>query len=345
MKIVAMIPARLESKRVKRKNIRILGNKPLIMYCIDGVKFYKRHSTFSSDSSTNDEFVLDFITNIDCDILVQILPTSPFITPEEIIEFTNILKEGTVDTLISTKDVQIGCVYKCVSVNFEENKPLPPSQELEPVKAYATSLMGWNTEVFAHNMMKYNCGYHGPSGKKDYFTLKGFSTIDIDNEEDFVLAEAVLSSFKKIVKPRYYEQKNERSEVDVPSILKLDGVVENDFSKENLRLSKIREIIDTSPKDISWSRRIVNTENNSATLISQLPGEGNRRHYHDDWNEWWFILDGEWEWEIEGEKIRIVKNDFVFIEKNKWHKITAVGDRPAVRLAVSRADVKHIYQD
>ena len=33
----------------------------------------------------------------------------------------------------------------------------------------------------------------------------------------------------------------------------------------------------------------------------------------------------------------------MFIEKNKKHKITAAGQESAIRLAVSRADVPHIY--
>ena len=88
---------------------------------------------------------------------------------------------------------------------------------------------------------------------------------------------------------------------------------------------------------------IINTENNSATLISQLPGEGNRLHYHPDWNEWWYIVEGEWDWEIEGEIFRVKKGDVVFIEKNKLHRITAVGNKPAVRLAVSIDLMPHIY--
>ena len=90
---------------------------------------------------------------------------------------------------------------------------------------------------------------------------------------------------------------------------------------------------------------MVNTESNSATIISQLPGEGNRRHHHPDWNEWWYILDGEWEWEIEGKKHIVKKDDIVFIEKNKKHKITASGSKPATRLAVSRGDVAHVYEE
>ena len=133
-----------------------------------------------------------------------------------------------------------------------------------------------------------------------------------------------------------------RIEVDVPSILKKDGVEKNDLHNCNNEIVSLPNIIEKNGKS-SWSKRLVNTENNSATLISQMPGEGNRRHYHPDWNEWWYIVDGEWEWEIEGEVKRVKKGDVVFIEKNRLHKITSVGNKPAIRLAVSREDVEHIY--
>ena len=35
MKIVAMIPARLGSTRVKNKNLRLINNKPLIQYAVE----------------------------------------------------------------------------------------------------------------------------------------------------------------------------------------------------------------------------------------------------------------------------------------------------------------------
>ena len=79
------------------------------------------------------------------------------------------------------------------------------------------------------------------------------------------------------------------------------------------------------------------------TIICQLPGEGNRRHYHPDWNEWWYIYEGEWEWEIEGEKKIVKEGDIVFMEKNRVHKITASGSKRAIRFAVSRSDVAHVF--
>lgn len=133
-------------------------------------------------------------------------------------------------------------------------------------------------------------------------------------------------------------------EVDVPSILVKDGVMNNDLHSSNKGVVNIEDILRDSPSP-SWSKRIIDTDSNSATLICQNPGEGNREHYHPDWNEWWYIIDGSWEWQIEGETVIISKGDIVLIEKGKLHKITAVGDKPAIRLAVSRADVDHVYPD
>lgn len=370
MKKVAMIPVRLGSKRIRKKNLRLINGKPLISYIIEsaiasgvfdeiyinseadifkeiadmhGIKFYKRPEHLSTDLATNDDFVLDFINNIECDTIIQLLATSPFIAPEQINNFVQFMELDNLDTLISTSNVQIECVYEKKPINFNHYKQSPPSQELEPIKAYACGIMGWKCDRYRLNMKEFGCGYHGGRGNIGTFTLSGFSIVDVDNEDDFLLAEVIVKSMSGEAKtePKYYGETSHR-ESDVPSILAKDGVVKNDLFNCNKEIVSLSEIISQMGEG-SWSKRVVNTENNSATLISQMPGEGNRRHYHDNWNEWWYIVDGQWEWEIEGEKKIVKKGDIVFIEKGKWHKITAIGDKPAIRLAVSREDVDHIY--
>tara|TARA_R100000908_G_C3751872_1_gene146411 strand:- start:190 stop:1323 length:1134 start_codon:yes stop_codon:yes gene_type:complete len=370
--IVAMIPARLGSKRVPKKNIRLLNNKPLIQYVIDaakdsgcfdaiyvnseseilkeiaeisGVKFFKRSPYMASDAATNDEFMLEFLENVACDIVIQILPTSPFITPEEIRCFVNEIVDNKLDTLISVSSQQIECVYNNDPINFDPTKISPPSQEVTPVHPYACSLMGWRSENYVSNMNEYSAAYHGGLGKKGFFELKGYSTIDIDNEEDFQLAEVVSRHLSKndSFKPQFYGA--EHSEVDVPSILAKDGVMYNNLHECNKEIVNINSIRAANDDSKSWSHRVVNTENNSATIIHQQPGEGNRRHYHPSWNEWWYIIDGEWEWEIDGVIKKIKKDDIVFIGKGIPHRIQAVGNKPAIRLAVSREDVAHVYPD
>lgn len=232
-KIIAMVPARIGSKRVPKKNLRLINGKPLIAYIIEtlkkikifdeiylnaddiifekiakeyGVKFYHRKKEFATDSSTNDEFALDFIENVKGDILLQVLPTSPLITSEEIESFVKHLLENNLETLISVEHKQIACLYENKTLNFDKYKKNPPSQEMTPVKAYATVLMGWEYNSFKNNMSKYGCAYHGGDSKIDYFQVKGLSTIDIDNEEDFLLAEAIITSKENASAPnvKYY---------------------------------------------------------------------------------------------------------------------------------------------
>ena len=353
--------------------MRLIDGKPLIIYIIEKIKkidlfdeiylnsesdvfknislehninFYKRDSIYSTDESTNDEFALDFINNIDCDILIQILPTSPLIQIEEIIEFVNSIKNNNFDSLISVYHNQIASLYENNSINFDKLKINPPSQKMEPVKSYATVLMGWDTKIFKLNMKNYGSAYHGGKGKTEYFELKGLSKLDIDNEDDLILVEKIIKSEKILTNKKieyYSENSTEVSEVNVEKILKQDGVESNDLYDINKEVVSLNNILTNMNSNISWSKRVIDSDSNSMTIISQLPGEGNRLHYHPNWNEWWYIIDGQWEWEIEGSKRIVSKGDIVFMPKNKMHKITAIGTKPAIRMAVSRSDVAHVY--
>lgn len=374
MKKVAMIPARLGSKRVPKKNLRLILGKPLIAYIIEaakasgvfdeiyinseaeifseiaeeyGVKFYKRDPIFSSDKSINDEFALDFINNVQADIVFQLLPTSPLVTGDEIKSFVEGMLKGKFETYVSVVRHQIACIYDQKPVNFTLTEKHRSSQEMTPVYSYGTVSMGWDTERFKANIEAIGSGYHGGEGTIGYHEISGLSEIDIDEEDDFKIAEVALRARyeqRESPAPQYYEsRKNEAAEVDVPTILKRDGVMRSTFEFENQPVTDIQKIINEEDSSTSWCYRVVNTESNSATVISQLPGEGNRLHYHSDWFEWWYILRGQWKWNIGNEERIIKEGELVLMPKNVWHKITAVGDKPAVRLAVSRSDVAHIY--
>ena len=370
-----MIPARLGSTRVKNKNLRLINNIPLIQYIIDSAKeskyldeifinsegeifkdiadknkvqFYLRDESLASDTATNDDFALDFIDNIDCDILIQLLPTSPFLSTEEIDLFISEMLNGEYETMISVRNIQIESIFEGKAINFNQKKQTPPSQFLKPIKAYSCGIMGWDTNRFRENINKFGAAYHGGDGKIGFFTLKGFSTVDIDNEEDFILAQAIAKSMAlDIPQPEYFNSDNPKEifDADVGRILKGDGVKVNVQDSANLEKVKINDIIESYGREKSWSHTVINSQSNSATLIGQLPGEGNRMHYHHDWDEWWYIIEGEWEWLIEGKKKIVRQGDVVFINRNMRHMITAAGDKMAIRLAVSRYDVDHVYTE
>ena len=372
IKIIAMIPARLGSKRVPKKNLRLLNGRPLISYSIEtavksglfdevyviseaeifskiakqyGAKFYKRPKSLSTDSTNNDQFCIDFINNINGDILIQLLPTSPLISSSEIKGFVNHMIENDLDTLVSTVPHQIAAVYNNRPINFDIMEPHISSQDMFSVETYATVLMGWKYARFKENMNELGFAYHGGKGKIGYYPIKGLSSIDIDNEEDFILAEIAMRMQMKseFSNPVFYNDEINYMEVEVPEILNKDGILKSNFSEENIPLINLDKLMNKYGSTQSWCHRLVNTENNSATLLAQMPGEGNRLHYHPNWNEWWYILKGQWEWNIEGKRQIVKKGDFVFIKKGCRHEITAIGDEMAIRLAVSRADVEHVY--
>ena len=51
-----------------------------------------------------------------------------------------------------------------------------------------------------------------------------------------------------------------------------------------------------------------------------MPGEGNRLHRHMNWDEFWLIIKGMWEFEIEGEKFKVKKDDLVLIKEENGIK-------------------------
>lgn len=237
-KVVAMVPARTGSKRVLSKNLRYLGDKPLISHVLDtisrtrvfdsvyvnsdglifqdfckqyGYEFFHRNAELASDTSTNDSFAYDFLKAIDCDLLVQILPTSPFLTKDDIENFTSKLLDENLKGLISVEAKQIACVYKGIPINFEKEKMNPPSQSMEPVYAYATALMGWDKKTYMKNYQELGVAYHCPRGKTGFFVLDGPSAIDIDDESDFLLAEKLLAGLNATEEtvPRYYNSEIE----------------------------------------------------------------------------------------------------------------------------------------
>lgn len=373
-RFVAMIPARLGSQRVKKKNLRLLGDKPLIAHVIEaaldskefdaiyinseadifekvaeeyGVQFYKRPAELSTNSATNDQFALDFMNHLPCDVLVQLNPTSPFLSVEDIRKAKAMFEKESCDAVLAVKESRVEGLYKNKPINYNPCEPMPPSQDLEPIYTFCNGILAWKTDIFRKNIETLGSAVYGGKGKTGFCLLAGHSTIDIDNDEDFHFAELVWEHRCRphSVEATYWNEttQKEHAERVVSDILKKDGVQKNDLEDVNYEVTTITDLLAQGPSNQSWSKRIINSPSNCVTLIAQMPGEGNRLHYHNDWDEWWYILKGEWDWMIEGKVQKVKEGDVVFIERNRLHKITAAGQTQAVRMAVSRDLVAHIY--
>jgi len=96
----------------------------------------------------------------------------------------------------------------------------------------------------------------------------------------------------------------------------------------------------------AWAEEVILDQRNRANMIYQLPGEANRPHWHQDFDEWWVILKGELTWTI-GSKPPVTarKGDIVFAEAGYRHAIATVGNEPSIRLAVTIPGVRHVFTE
>ncbi len=140
-----------------------------------------------------------------------------------------------------------------------------------------------------------------------------------------------------------------KSDSNVKKVLIDDGVQDSLLNVghkfENLSTVNYKSIEQELDYKSSWAVRVIYNERFGGVIIKQMPGEGNRLHYHPDADECWIILDGKYQWQIANEVKIVKKGDIVTVKANTWHKITVVGNKPAIRLAITKPDVEHIYED
>jgi mannose-6-phosphate isomerase-like protein (cupin superfamily) len=84
-----------------------------------------------------------------------------------------------------------------------------------------------------------------------------------------------------------------------------------------------------------WSEKLVVNDQIVGTLICQPPGHKTDTHYHLV-DEWWVVLEGEIDWEIEGaEVVRARAGDVVYAPALHYHHIRPTGTGPSIRLAIT----------
>jgi len=217
MKIIAMIPARMGSQRLKKKNLQKLGSISLIeraiQKCIEadifdeiwvnsehpafeniaretGVLFHKRPSELADDQATSEQFVYEFLKKHPCDYIVQVHTIAPLISPQLVCDFVIELKEKKYDSFISVVNEQIECLISGKPINFSFDKK-ENSQDLTPIQRLTWGLTGWRAEQYIMEYEKGKCATF--SGKIGYFILDRISAHIIKSETDLAIAETMLT--------------------------------------------------------------------------------------------------------------------------------------------------------
>lgn len=231
MKYIAEIPVRLGSKRVPKKNLRLINGKPMVAYAIEAakgskyisevyinseslilerlakemsIKFYKRKPELAEDTVTSDEFNYDFLINNECDAVVMVNPVSPLVSSEDIDLAIEAFEKGEYDTLISVKEERLQSFYLGKPINIQTDEKLAMTQNINPVMIASWSVSIWRKSSFIKSYEKN--GYAVFNGKLCLYPINPLHTLKISYEEDFLLAEMIIKSkdFQK-EEIKYYE--------------------------------------------------------------------------------------------------------------------------------------------
>ncbi|MBE5956551.1 MAG: acylneuraminate cytidylyltransferase family protein [Lachnospiraceae bacterium] len=211
MKIVAIMPIKLQNERLPGKNTKLLGDKPLLQYELialtqtglldsinvycsnesvceylpEGVNFIKRPDFLDLPTSNFSQIFENFINVVDADIYVFAHATAPFITVDTMKECIEAVKSGEYDSAFCAVKIQDFLWENGEPLNFDAEN-IPRSQDLNPIYRETSGVYVFTKEVFQK--------YHRRIGKKPYVKEVSFKeAVDINNPEDFDLAEALLN--------------------------------------------------------------------------------------------------------------------------------------------------------
>lgn len=211
MKIVSIMPIKLNNERLPGKNTKLLGDKPLLqyelvslkqtglideinVYCSDeavvpylpeGVNFVKRPSYLDLPTSNFTQIFSSFMNQINADIYVYAHATAPFISVDTMKQCIVAVKSGEYDSAFCAVKLQDYLWQDGEPLNFNASN-LPRTQDLNPIYQETSGVYVFSKEVFEK--------YHRRIGIKPFIKEVSFKeAIDIDNLDDFVLAEAMLS--------------------------------------------------------------------------------------------------------------------------------------------------------
>jgi len=204
MKIVAIIPIKSKSERVRGKNFRKIKGKPLYRYLLDKLKkcdfdeiyvdsdskeiakyctenkfkYIKRLSKLAKNNANGNDLLNYHQKLIKADCYFQLFVTSPLIKVSSINQCIRIMRKNkNYDSIFTIKKIFSWFWYKKNPVNYNP-KILPRSQDATPVIQETTALYG----IRAESLKARKCRI----GKKPYmFELEDSEVIDLDNEVDF----------------------------------------------------------------------------------------------------------------------------------------------------------------
>lgn len=172
-----------------------------------GLKFYQRPTRLDDPMLSHEGFMPDFCQNISCDYVFMLHSTSPFVKPETIEHAVQVLVEGGYDCVFSSIMTKQLFIHGDHPVNFRWDVPYTQSQRVEPVREVCWGVTGWKVSSLLE-WAKQNRALTFV-GKVGFIPLSKIEAIDIDDEDDFQLAELVARSLDAEAPSAYLEKSDQ----------------------------------------------------------------------------------------------------------------------------------------
>lgn len=211
MKVVAMVPIKLNSERVKEKNLRpFCDGKPLVefilealvksekidevyVYCsserikeylVEGVKFLKRPEFLDENTSNCNDIIREFMKAVEADYYVVSHATAPFTKTESIDRCIDaVVDDSEYDSAFTVDKIQTFMWENGKPMNFDPSH-FPRTQDLEPIYMETSGAFVFSKDVFET--------YNRRIGVNPCLVeVEPIESCDIDTEYDMMVAQAL----------------------------------------------------------------------------------------------------------------------------------------------------------
>lgn len=223
MKVVALMPMKANSERVKGKNFRDFGGKPLFRWMLDTLQSVSaidavvintdarkileengliegeriiirdRKQEICGDLVSMNLVIKDDVDNIDADIYLMTHTTNPFLSKKSveaaIAQFRMALKSGKADSLFTVNKVQERFYDIDVKALNHDPNNLLRTQDLKPWFKENSNMYLFTRESFSKTNARI--------GKNPMMLeTEPFESTDIDTPDDWDLAEVMIAYYR-----------------------------------------------------------------------------------------------------------------------------------------------------
>jgi len=212
MKVIAIVPMKLNNRRLPQKNTKSFTNgKPLCYYILstlltvdgidevyvycsnpgiqkfipEGVKYLCRSESLDQDTTSMTEVLTCFTKEIQADIYIMTHTTAPFISKKSIEKGLKAVQSGEYDSSFAAKKLQDFLWKDGVPFNYDLTN-IPRTQDLSILYEETSGFYIYRNEVMTK--------LHRRIGEKPYIVeVDEIEAIDIDEAEDFLIADAIYN--------------------------------------------------------------------------------------------------------------------------------------------------------